>query len=307
VKLKDVQQCGTPTVVDVYFFLFYSIAVFNSAVMAKEALYRPGELSDETKTTLSGLAQHEDLDSMMAFLNKMKDARGGVRASVASAVRPAEGMELAAQRYEAAIRAYETFGIIKDMPSWAEITATLSPKETALIERLPDVRVLLSGGLRHELVAAIDKKVGHHGITKKTYTYRLDDDQLWSNGEAETVNKRQVVFVDGRQDVPYNEALQAGKTNLQQVVALTADYKGQGLDVLSGAQDYLGLQIQALAGGKLIDKGSSIVLNANVVAEDAKAFLGLGLWSYGRLCLSYGYPYNRSNLLRVRGAVRVNL
>ncbi len=276
--------------------------------MAREAIYRQGELNVVTTATLSGLAQHEDLGAMIAFLNEMKDARGGVRASVASAVRPAEGVELAAQRYEAAIRAYETFGIsVKDMPGWAEIMAKLSPEEIALIEKLPDVRVLLPGGTRHELVAAIDKKAGHHGVPKQTFTYRLDDDQLWSNGEAETVNKRQVVFVDGRQDVPYNKALQAGKNNRHQVVALTADYQKRGLDVLSGAQDYLGLQIQALAEGKLIDKDYRTVLNANVVAKDAKAPLGYGFWVLDQVGMSYDRPNSQRSNLRLRAAVRVNL
>jgi hypothetical protein len=276
--------------------------------MAREAPYRQGDLNDVTKTMLSGLAQHEDLDRMIAFLSEMKEARSGVRASVASAVRPAEGMELAAQRYETAVRGYETFGIsVKDMPSWVEIMAKLSPKEIELIEKLPDVRVLLPGGPRHELVAAINKKVGYHGITSKTFTYELGDDKLWSNGQAEKVDKRRVVFVDGRQDVPYNDALQAGKTNHQQVVALTADYKKQGLDVLTGAQDYLGLQIQALAEDKLIDKDYWTVLNAGVVTKDEKALLGYGDWSSDRVGLYVDVPYVSSDDLRLRGAVRVNL
>lgn len=276
--------------------------------MAREAPYRQGDLNDVTKTMLSGLAQHEDLDKMIAFLNEMKEARSGIRASVASAVRPAEGMELAAQRYEIAVRGYEAFGIsVKDMPSWAEIMAKLSPKEIALIEKLPDVRVLLPGGPRHELVAAIDKKVGHHGIKLKTFTYELGDDKLWSNGQAEKVDERRVVFVDGREDVPYNEALQAGKTNHQQVVALTADYKNQGLDVLTGAQDFLGLQMQALAEGKLIDKDNWTVLNADVVAKDEKALLGRGYWSGDRVGLNRGFPLDQYYGLRLRGAVRVNL
>ena len=276
--------------------------------MAREAPYRQGDLNDLTKTMLTGLAQHEDLDRMIAFLNEMKEARSGVRANVASAVRPAEGMELAAQRYETAIHGYETFGIsVKGMPSWAEIVAKLSPEDIALIEKLPDVRVLLPGGTRHEMVAAIDKKVGHHGIKLKTFTYELGDNNLWSNGQTEKVNKRRVVFVDGRQDVPYNEALQAGRTNHQQVVALKADYKAQGFDVLTGAQDFLGLQMQALAEGKLIDKDYWTVLNADVVTKDEKALLGRGGWHGDRVVLSYAYPDFQNYYLRVRGAVRVNL
>lgn len=276
--------------------------------MAREAPYRQGDLNDVTETMLSGLAQHEDVDRMIAFLSKMKEARSGVRASVASAVRPAEGMELVAQTYETAIRGYERFGVsVKDMPRLAKIMAKLSPENIALIEKLPNVRVCLPGGRRYELVAAIDKKVGHHGIKLKTFAYELGDDKLWSNGQAEKVNKRQVVFVDGGEVVPYNESLQAGKTNQKQVVALIADYKKRGFDVLAGAQDFLGLQIQVLAEGKLIDKNNWIVLNADVVAKDEKALLGCGFWSDDEVNLNGASPCGLSNVLRLRAAVRVNL
>ncbi len=96
---------------------------------------------------------------------------------------------------------------------------------------------------RQQLVAAVDARKGKHGIRAETYTYSLDDDNLYNNGQPEANLTWEVHVVEGMQDVPVNEAVQYSNGrplyNHEQVRGLLAHYKAMDLDVLSGARPHL--------------------------------------------------------------------
>ena len=281
--------------------------------MARETPYREAELPAMAKTTVDGLLQHVDPDALVAYILQQKEARSGVRASVASAVRPAEGVDRFEAQHVKALAALTSFGIeTKGAPSWEQIKAVITPEQLRSIEHMSQPTLVLTPPMtRQEMVGAINKQKGKYGIRNDTYTYNLDDDAFYNDGKQEGKPTWEVSIVEGVTDVNVNEALQmkGGKfrRNHEQVSALLKDLKEKGLEALSGARCYLAAMISALAGGQPIDVQNWTVLNANTVDQNPTSLLGVGSWVSDQVNLDYGHPNYGNCDLRLRAAVRVNL
>lgn len=210
-----------------------------------------------------------------------------------------------AKLYEADTEAALAFGVDRtDAPPWEAIKASITPRMISLIEKLPEKRLIVVRASRQDLIAAIDSRVDSYGIRSNSSIYEITDDQLWNNGERENSINWQVLFIDGREDIPYDRTVQRGRAG-EQVLALQAQYKAQGYSILTGAQAYLGLQMQGLVSGVMIDSKSHTVLNSDVVAADQEALLGSGHCYFGQVAFTFGYPRMPEVNLHLRRVVRV--
>jgi hypothetical protein len=271
----------------------------------KVAARSVGLAKDQT-TLLSRLIEQYGIEQVIQSIEREEALRHTVQDTLHVVMNLNEGAEKYYGQYETAIKSLDAFGINhKDAPTWNDIAARLTSEKLALIEKLEGTQlILVPPQSRQDLLKALDGKVGKHGMKREIYSYRLEDDQLWNNGKPENL-AWEVAFVDGRQDLPYNEEAQAGKTAHKQVKALRALHEKDGVGTLIGARSYLTLMMQGLVANQPTDEKYWTVLNAEVVAKDEKALLGVGYWYFDQVGLYAAYPNARDVNLRLRGAVRV--
>ena len=247
------------------------------------------------------------MEQVAQSIEREEALRHTVQETMHSVMKLNEGAEKYYGQYAQALESLHAFGIDhKDAPRWEDIAARLTPEKLALIDKLDGAQlILVPPQSRQDLIKALNSKVGEHGMKYEAYTWQLENDALWNSKKAEINLSWEVGFVDGRQDVPYNEKLQAGKTNYEQVVALKAHHEQSGFVTLVGTRAYLSLMMQGIVADKPTDKDFWTVLNANVVADDKNALLGYGSWGDDRVFLYYDLPFFEFSDLRLRAAVRV--
>lgn len=283
--------------------------------MASETPHGIGELDDATKAEVDAILQRVDPKALMGYVKRVASLRTSTREDIAPAVKLAEGPERFEAQYTRALEALTAFGVDhKDAPTWEAVHAKITPEVLRAAERMKEPKLVLTPPLtRHQLVAAVDARKGKFGVKSDTYTYSLDDDNLYNNGKPEANLAWEVHVVEGMQDVAVNKAVQYSNDrplyNHQQVRGLLAHYKALGLDVLNGARSYLALMMQGLVAKKPTDKDFWTVLNADVVANDEKneSLVGGGRWGVVQVSLDHDSPSAQNYDLRVRAAVRVNL
>lgn len=161
---------------------------------------------------------------------------------------------------------------------------------------------------RQELVAALD---GHKTSiqTLDTYTYRLEDNGLWSAGKPEQP-RWEYDIIDAVTDVPRDTEITAERvkdrnTNYVQVAAMRGKLREAGFDSMEGARSYLSAQIQRLGENKPLDPKFVTVLNATTSVEGA--LLASGVWGHGRVRLDGGYPADHYDFLRLRASAGVDV
>ncbi len=243
---------------------------------AIEVSARSVGLAQEQTVLLHRLTEQYGLEQVIQSIEREEALRHTVQDTLHLVMSPNEGAERYHELYNLALKSLDAFGIDhKEAPRWEDIAARLTPEKLALIDKLDGAQlILVPPQSRQDLIKALNSKVGEHGMKYEAYTWQLENDALWNSKKAEINLSWEVGFVDGRQDVPYNEKLQAGKTNYEQVVALKAQHEQNGFVTLVGARAYLSLMMQGIVADKPTDKDFWTVLNANVVADDKNALLG---------------------------------
>ena len=277
-------------------------AAATRPVRAIEVAARSVGLAKEQPALLHRLIEQYGIDQVIQSIEREDELRHTLQETLHQVMNPNEGAEKYRGQYDLALKALDAFGIDhKEAPSWNDIATRLTPEKLALIEKVEGAQlILVPPKSRQDLVKALNGKVGEHGMKREAYTWQLENDALWNNAKAENL-VWEVAFVDGRQDLPYNEKVQTGKTAHEQVKALRALHERDGVGTLVGARSYLTLMMQGLVANQPTDKDFWTVVNAEVVAKDEKALLGYGV----RVTLHDGNPPDRSYVLRLRAAVRV--
>ena len=270
-------------------------------------LLDPVGLAKEQPALLHRLIEQYGIDQVLQLIEREDDLRRTVQETLQQEMNPNEGSEKYRGQYDLALKALDAFGIDrKEAPAWNDIATRITPEKLALIEKLEGAQlILIPPQSRQDLIKALNSKVGEHGIKHEAFTWQLENDAIWNSKKAENNLSWEIEFVDGRQDIPYNEKVQAGKTAHEQVKGLKALNEQKGFVTLTGARAFLSLMMQGLVAGKPTDKDFWTVVNANVVANDKNAILGGGDWGGAQVNLRDGFPDSRRTDLRVRAAVRV--
>lgn len=273
---------------------------------AIEVAARSVGLAKDQTALLHRLVEQYGVEQVTQSIEREEALRHTLQETLHQVMNPNEGAEKYRGQYDVALNSLDAFGIDhKEAPTWADIAARLTLEKLALIEKVEGAKlIIVPPQSRQDLMKALNTKVGKHGIKHEAYSYRLEDDQLWNNGKPENLTW-EVAFVDGRQDLPYNEKAQAGKTAHEQVKALRALHEKDGMGTLEGARAYLSLMMQGLVAKAPTDEKYWTVLNAEVVAKDEKALLGYGNWGDDQVRLSGANPNSQYAYLRLRAAVRV--
>ncbi len=279
---------------------------FETAAKAIEVAAKSIGVAQEQIAFLERLIDQYGIEAVIKFIEREEQLRHIVQDTLHVVLNLNEGAEKYQGQYELAIKSLDAFGIDhKEAPSWNDITARLTAEKLALLEKLEGAQlILVPPKSRQDLVKALNGKVGQHGMQREAYTWQLENDALWNNGKPENL-AWEVAFVDGRQDLPYNEEAQAGKSSHEQVKALRSLHEKDGVGTLIGARSYLTLMMQGLVANQPTDEKNWTVLNAEVVAKDEKALLGGGDWGGARVDLCGDVPYGQRSNLRLRAAVRV--
>jgi hypothetical protein len=277
---------------------------FRTLANTIEVAARSMSLSQEQTVFLEGLVQRYGIEMVSEFIEREGQLRHTFRHNLHLLAKPVETAERYQGQYDLALKTLDAFGIdCRGVPTWDDIAARLTPKKLALIKKLEGAQlILVPPQSRQDLVKAIDSKVGEYGIQYEIWRRQLEDDALWNNKKAEKDLAWEVIFADGRQNIPYNESVQAGKTIHEQVKALKALHEKDGVGTLVGARAHLTLMMQGLHAGEPLV--SFTVINANVVADDKGSPVAYGYFSNG-VCLGIGDPSAQSDALRLRAAVRV--
>jgi hypothetical protein len=194
----------------------------------------------------------------------------------------------------------------KGMPTWEQVKKGLTPEVLEKALKLAEPTLLLVPPTsRQSKVEAINKHPAK-GQKYDTYTYELQDNNLWNGGKSRTENKWRVSIVDGVQDVEQDAEIYDGKrTNYEMSKLWVKKYEDRGLDTVNDADAYLTLMMKGLAEGKPLDPKTYTVLNGKNLTKSS--YVADGYWNFDRVYLDYGYPDDTSNSLRLRGSVGVDV
>lgn len=274
---------------------------------AIEVAARSVGLAKDQTALLHRLVEQYGVEQVTQSIEREETLRHTLQETLHQVMNPNEGAEKYRGQYDVALNSLDAFGIDhKEAPTWADIAARLTLEKLALIEKLEGAQlILVPPQSRQDLIKALNSKVGEHGIKHEAFTWQLENDAIWNSKKAENNLSWEIEFVDGRQDIPYNEKVQAGKTAHEQVKGLKALNEQKGFVTLTGARAFLSLMMQGLVAGKPTDKDFWTVVNANVVADDKNALLGGGYWDVGQVRLDVVVPAGQYSGLRLRAAVRV--
>jgi len=192
------------------------------------------------------------------------------------------------------------------IPAWEQVKKGLTPEVLDKALKLQEPALLLvPPTTRKSKVEAINKHPAK-GQKSDTYTYELNNNDLWNGGKSQSENKWRVSIVEGIQDVQQDKEINDGKrTNYEMSKLWVKKYENQGLDVMNDADAYLTLMMKGLAEGKPIDPQTWCVLNGKNLTKST--LVALGAWSDGQVYLSDGYPDRSYSYLHLRGSVEVNV
>jgi hypothetical protein len=194
----------------------------------------------------------------------------------------------------------------KGMPTWEQVKKGLTPEVLEKALKLAEPTLLLVPPTsRQSKVEAINKHPAK-GQKYDTYTYELQDNNLWNGGKSRTENKWRVSIVDGVQDVEQDAEIYDGKrTNYEMSKLWVKKYEDRGLDTVNDADAYLTLMMKGLAEGKPLDPKTYTVLNGKNLTKSS--FVAVGVWSAAQVLLDYVNPVNTGANLRLRGSVGVDV
>ncbi len=240
----------------------------------------------EITYSVSGDAEENKEITMRVTPEKTKeilDMLEGYVGAVAAAKILSNNMEIPEGTFEKICKELQTPEILGRVLQLDEPTITLVPPVT-----------------RQEMVKAIDaNKVPSQ--KDDTYTYKFNNDDLWSGGKPEAVDAWAISIVSGVQEVKADEAIKG--TNYNRANAWVKKYEGLGLDVINDPRTYLTLMRQSLAAGKPVDQQNWTVLNAKNLTENA--LVAPGYWHLVRVNLGSVLPGFGNSNLRSRGSVRI--
>ena len=276
---------------------------FQKAADAINIVFRSRGAADVEIAFLTYLINQYGLDVIIKFIESEGFLRHQVRDNLHQGMKLNEGAEEYHGQYDGACRALVAFGIdCKDVPLWNDITTRLTPDKLALIEKLEVPQLVLVPPLPYQdLIEALDRKKGVYGIKSYIDASRYNQIKPFRNNEFQRNLAWEIWFVDGRQDIPYNEKLQYGKNVYAQVEALKAMHEQNGLASLVGERAYLSLMMLGVFVGKPIDKNFCTILNADVVAADQNVLFCIGYWQDSRICFGFvqsGSPISAEVRLR---------
>lgn len=194
----------------------------------------------------------------------------------------------------------------KGIPTWEQVKKGLTPEVLEKALKLSEATLLLiPPTTRQSKVEAINKHPAE-GQKYDTYTYELNDNDLWNGGKSKTENKWRVSIVDDVQDVEQDNEIYDGKrTNYEMSKLWVKKYEDQGLDVMNDVDAYLTLMMKGLAEGKPFDPKAYTVLNGKNLTKSS--LVAVGRWGGARVGLYYDNPGYTYDNLRVRGSVGVDV
>jgi hypothetical protein len=255
----------------------------------------------------TGAVAAEKVNGLLDQMRSETHVRLKAASEVELSVEQAELLENLEVQYPAMKSTLERYEISpKGMPTWEQVKKGLTPEVLGKVLKLAEPTLLLvPPTTRKSKVEAIDKhKV--KGQTHDTYTYELNDNDLWNGGKSKTENKWKVSIVEGVQDVEQDEEIYDGKrTNFEMSKAWVKKYEDQGLDVVNDADAYLTLMMKGLVEGKPIDPNTYTVLNGKNLTKTS--LVARGLWRDAQVRLLYDHPVHTYNYLRLRASVGVDV
>lgn len=280
---------------------------FETAASGLEVAVRSMGLAKKLPPFLKQLVELYGMETVISFIELEEQHRHRLHQNF-HVIWPAhEGPEKYYGQFDLARKALDVFGIdCKEAPIWDDIAARLTPNKLALIEKVEGAQlVLVPPKSRQDLVLAFNSKIGEYGLKSAVHIYQLDNDQLWNNGQPEKLEWT-VLFVDGRQNLPFNKGTQTGKTAHEQVKDLRTLHEKDGVETLASSREYLSLMMQGIISKAPIDEKSWTVLNAEIVAKEPEATIGYGTWNNDRVYLNSAVAQSYLNdQLRLRATVRV--
>lgn len=287
--------------------------------MATQGSYRTQPLKsmddlsqDELKSLLAGVVEaHPDLaEEVNARLDSMREMTGQrlkAASEVKLSVEQAEllnKLEADYPKMKATLERYEIS--TKGMPTWEQVKKGLTPEVLDKALKLAEPSLLLVPPItRQSKVEAINKNPAK-GQKYDTYTYELNDNNLWNGGKSETEKKWRVSIVEGVQDIPQDDEIYDRKrTNYEMSKLWVKKYEDQGLDVMNDANAYLTLMMKGLAEDKPLDPETYTVLNGKNLTKSSG--VAVGAWSSVQVVLNFGNPDGVNSVLRLRGSVGVDV
>jgi hypothetical protein len=253
----------------------------------------------------------DEINAYSDALRAIEDVSRNVRKSEAATLakelgKSKEQTELLANlelQYPKMVKTLKRYEIpLKGMPSWESIKNGLTREVLRKVLNLQQPTLLLvPPTARKEKVKALDT----HKVSPQRYNttvYELEDDDLWNGGKRKPKKKQwEVIIVEGIQDVEAPTST-GTITSFEMVKAWVKKLEKQGLDVMTGADAYLILQMKGLQEGKLIDSHTYTVLNGKNI--DKCAMVSLGYFYDGQVYLYYSTD---SYGIRLRGSVGVDV
>lgn len=254
---------------------------------------------------VEGLVKHYGREVLVDFVRRERQCRDHTRAIFPPLVMPKEGVEKYHEQYDAAVEVLAAFDIgHKQAPKWKRIADRIRPERLALIDRLEGAQLILVPPLsRLDLVKALNSKIREYGLAHEVILERFEDDRLWNDGKPEHL-AWEVVFVDGRVDIPENDLLGRG-TIYHQVQSWKSFLKSQGLGYLTGSREFLTLMMRWLVAKESSRRSQFTVLNVATALTDKQSYIGYGCLFDGRIDLHRIPVSSGSARLRLRGAVGV--
>ena len=197
----------------------------------------------------------------------------------------------------------------KDMPAWEQVRKGLTPEvfDKALKLAEPTLLLVPPTTLQSKVEAINPAKDQNDTYT---YTYELENNDLWNGGKKKIENKWRVAIVEGVQEVAQDAKIYDDKkTNYEMIKAWVKKYEEQGLDVMNDADAYLILIMKGLAEGKPVDLKTFTVLNGKNLTESSR--VAWGGWRgvnvrLGRKEVDPDFSFSY-DFLRLRGLVWVDV
>lgn len=260
-----------------------------------------------TRLVESGRVAAEDVNNELAAVREITAERANAISEAALTKEQAELLTKLEAQYPAMKATLERRKIsTKGMPTWELIKKGLTPDvlDKALKHAEPEL-VLVPPTRRQSKVDAINKYPAKCQ-KQDTYTYKLNDNDLWNGGKSQTENKWRVKIDEGVEDVPQDEEIYDGKrTNYEMTKLWVAKYEEEGLDVIDDADEYLVLMMKQMDEGKPVDPNTYTVLNGKSLTKSS--LVARGVWVNDRVILVYGNPASVGNGLRLRASVGVDI
>ncbi len=245
---------------------------------------------------------------VMKHLDQEMQNRKIVKSQLDQILGTKEVMERYRQQYESALKILKTFGIsFRNVPSWDTVEARLTPEKLMLLQKIEEPRmILIPPQSRQRLVFALNGQASRVKFIEPVTTDRFEDGLLWDPQGTEAKLSWEVMIVDGRRHIPYDEFIQAGKTNYQQIVAMKKGHEQNGLRVLTGARACIVLLMWGIIEGDWLHWRTPMVLNADDIVNNWTTLISVGGGTAGsaRFAAENGLDCYGDEL-RVRSAMNI--